>query len=279
MGNAMHIVTDMDRIKQVHAENAPREPMMAEEMYPDATIDAQGRAHAPHDGYSTDGVTSFNGGEYLPEDPEAGRHESVWRIALYDASKHDGCDTSLGAVFGMEGSPAQIKAVRAEARSQERDFDRKAGISLPEGRADARLMIVSCWPKRDFHTDMPDQFGRMDFILRDEDLRTVRYTGTKLLARIVRHFKGIPQDLPDIGRWIDLKASFTHYTSKKTGNVSVIMKRPSGVKRLTMLHERREYECEHMPDDSVRHATCAEIAAEREWRERVEAEEERRRAA
>ena len=264
---AMQIITDRARIMQVHADNAPREPMMAAEMYPDATIDAQGRAHAPHDGYSPDGVTAFNGGEYLPEDPEAGRRESVWRMALYDVAKHDGFDTDLGAVFMVEGSPAQIKAVRAEARDQERAFDQAAGLALPEGRGEARLMLVSCWEKKCFHTGMPDQYGRLDYVLRDSNLNPVRYTGTSALADVERHVHGYPTRVPDLGRWIDLTASFTHYTSKKTGKVSVIMKRPSRIKRLAKRDSEfhRSGGSVHMDADDVRHATCLEDAIQREW--------------
>ena len=279
--SAMKIITDEARIRQVFAENEPRAPRMAEEMYPDATIDAQGRAHAPHDGYSTDGVTIFNGGEFLPEDPEAGRCETTWSAVFYNAAKHEGCDPSLGAVFGLRGSPAQIRAARAEAREQEREFDKHAEIALPEGRMEARLMLVSCWPKKDYDTGILDEFGRMDFELRDANLRLVRYTGTKLPARIVMHHRGVPQDLPDIGRWIDLKASFTHWTSRRTGRTSVIMKRPADAKRLSMPGEGYGSEAApfHLPEDSVRHGTCAEVAAHREWVARMNAEDEERRVA
>ena len=261
MRNAIQIVTDADRIRRVHAESAPRSPLPADELHPDATIDAKGRAHAPHDGYSTDGETAYRGGEYLPDDPEAGRCGTVWRIALYDAAKHTGFDPHLGAVFVIEGTPAQIRAVREEAKAQEKAFDAEAGAAFPDGaRGDARLMLFSCWPKRDFETGAPDPYGRNDSVLRDANLRPVKYTG-KQLAIVSRRVNGGYYDYPDIGRWIEVTGSFKHWKSASTGNLSVIMKRPSKVGRIEAAPGGG---VRRMDDDSIGFASAVDIAADRE---------------
>jgi hypothetical protein len=112
----MILVTDIAAILAASEANAPRtvEEYIAAN-YPDATVDRNGRAHAPHDGYVC-AVTgnAYRAGEYLPIDGDTANPGS---------SRLHVMDTSTRKAHVLEGTRAQIKAARDVAKAQQVAFD------------------------------------------------------------------------------------------------------------------------------------------------------------
>lgn len=64
----MLIVTNLEAVNKAYEQKAPRPwNEVVLEVYPEATIDAKGRAHSPYDGYECQLTgRSFKAGEFLP---------------------------------------------------------------------------------------------------------------------------------------------------------------------------------------------------------------------
>jgi hypothetical protein len=87
--------------------------------FPEATIDRNGRPHAPHDGY-VDEVTGnvYRGGEYLPFEIDRDEVESKYAHSRPSLSVFDGITTHI-----FEGTKGQVKAGREAAKEVMREFD------------------------------------------------------------------------------------------------------------------------------------------------------------
>lgn len=116
----MLIVTDVNRVNEIFAAKTPR-PIrdIILEIYPDAVEDANGRFHAPHDGYVCP-ITEreFRGGEYLPmEEPEDG-----YRV-MGSARVYPTAVDLEGKVHNWDGTRCQNAAVWQELISQTRPHE------------------------------------------------------------------------------------------------------------------------------------------------------------
>jgi hypothetical protein len=113
----MYFATNIAAIQTAMEAKTPRAVVdVIREYYPDCTIDRNGRAHAPYDGYlcvHTDRL--FRGGEYLPfELTEETQGSKVYNLWVY-------CD---GEVYTIEGTKGQIKAGAEIAKDQTFEFDK-----------------------------------------------------------------------------------------------------------------------------------------------------------
>lgn len=116
----MFIVTDLNAVNNIFDSKAPRQiEDLILEIYPEATIDKNKRAHAPYDGYicSLTGKT-FRAGEYLPfNEPDdnyrvmGGEHKFPIAIDLN------------GQEHKWDGTRAQNLAVWSELITQTRAYD------------------------------------------------------------------------------------------------------------------------------------------------------------
>lgn len=117
----MYICTDRDAVDSIYAAKTPRPIMEAmRETYPDATMDADGRFHAPYDGYECPLTGElFRGGEYLPSNllPEVCFGDGSSNIYSAEAIYN-------GEVVEWNGSRGQIDAVREELKRQSDEVDR-----------------------------------------------------------------------------------------------------------------------------------------------------------
>lgn len=87
------------------------------ERFPEATIDRNGRPHAPHDGY-VDPITNnvYRGGEYLPFEPDEDSIPTGSRrptVSIFDGNK----------IVFFEGTRGQVNAGRNAAKEVMREFD------------------------------------------------------------------------------------------------------------------------------------------------------------
>ena len=223
----MYMVTNRDQINQIHQDNAPREvEAIVQEHCPGATVDRNGRAHAPYDGYSLDGIDAFRGGEYLPienNDPLATSLRNIesvrFGIFMYDVAKHRSGDRK-NAYFAMFGSRGQLQAVREEAKRQHNEFNETLELPFTDGkREDAELMLCQSFLQDD---GMPDEWGRIvkKQQYRDENLNIVYYKGKELVKA------NSPNGyVADIGRWASIRGTFSHWTAY-SGFSGCSMKRP-----------------------------------------------------
>lgn len=167
-------------------------------LYPGATIDAQGRAHAPCEGYTVDEV-AYHAGEYLPfpENAKDRGNSKVWVAASVSAEP---------VVF--EGARDVIGAIREEAKRQETSVDLQLGFVGEVGkRGTMELTLFSVFSE-------PGQYGWSHaHVFRTGSGERVLYKGGNILAKI--------------GQRISVKATVSAHHVGKDGRKSTIIKRPS----------------------------------------------------
>lgn len=144
----MLIITDRQAVDQAFASKTPR-PFreVVLEVYPDAVEDANGRFHAPHDGYECPfSGKLFRGGEYLPteevEDPFERALRAPGAVRNFPRGR-----TLDGQVFSWEGTRAQELAAWAELIKQTREHEAKTSCHVDEvgkmtNLADLELQFV-----------------------------------------------------------------------------------------------------------------------------------------
>lgn len=199
----MYLVTDIQAIQAAAASIAP--PVPASEallaLYPGATIDAQGRAHAPCEGYTVEGI-AYHAGEYLPLPENAtGRGiAKTWVVEAVDAEPVE-----------LSGPRDVLAAVREEAKRQERTADTARGFVGKVGeKVDLTLTLFSVF-------STPGEYGwRHAHVFRTDGGERVLYAGPALLAR-VRERVRVSAKVVD------------HYTGMD-GRRSTILRRPKVVK-------------------------------------------------
>lgn len=116
----MLIVTNLKAVNDVYQMKAPRpwkEAML--EVYPDATIDINGRAHAPYDGYECPMTgRNFKAGEFLPMTEPEDNYRVVGDMMMPKAIDEQ------GNIHTWDNcTRAQRVAVFAELISQTRAYD------------------------------------------------------------------------------------------------------------------------------------------------------------
>ena len=208
----MYIVTDIDAIAAAFDSAAPRSvEAIHREAYPDATIDAQGRAHAPHDGYETEDGQVFRGGEYLPDPLDAmdelAAMKQMMRGSYRPTLRVIVADTREELVF--EGTKGQVATAREVAKDQQEAFDATRTHVLADGERgiiEARVMMIF------------DNFGEYGTVythlMRDADLNPVVYKGGKKLAKR--------------GETVKVKATVKHW--QRDDRLATYIKRPAAVK-------------------------------------------------
>lgn len=116
----MLIVTDLEAVNNIFKSNAPR-PIkdLILEVYPEATIDKNHRAHAPYDGYicPLTGKT-FRAGEYLPFDEPSDNYRITGEARNFPKA----IDLN-GNEHKWDGTRAQNLAVWAELFAQTKSHD------------------------------------------------------------------------------------------------------------------------------------------------------------
>lgn len=168
----MFIFTNRSAVDAVYNNKAPRDVSdIMREAYPDATIDCEGRFHAPCDGYQcrlTDKV--FRGGEYLPMSDEC-MQDASWRSV-------QARDAITGEVVTWEGTAGQIAAVRTELREQTNAYDKALSDYIaPVGeKVTIRVTIEAVF-------DYQSVYGTVfRHLMKDERGNVIVYKGGKLLA-------------------------------------------------------------------------------------------------
>lgn len=115
----MYTITDITAIEVAINDKAPRPwKEVILEVYPEATIDCNGRAHAPYDGYECT-ITGrlFSAGEYLPmSEPEFGterKTDNTFRAKMIDGTIYERSDLTRSQMF----------SAYAIAAEQSREYD------------------------------------------------------------------------------------------------------------------------------------------------------------
>ena len=188
-----------------HLAAAPRAPKLSVDIYKDATIDAEGRAHAPFDGYEHEGII-YRGGEYLPE-PDR------------DEPCAPGFDREMivmtpGPVFQtLYGTRTQHKAIRAAAK--EAAFEHDSGFVGEIGkRQDFELVLVSAF----YDHEASIYGGAWMLYFRDDSGDDVRMKTTSEL------------DIKTGDRVVLKATTKNHYTSKAGANMT-FLQRPKLLKK------------------------------------------------
>lgn len=171
----MFVITNAAEIEAAFEGAAPRrvEDIILE-IYPDATIDCQGRAHAPCDGYTV-GDRAFRAGEYLPL-PENEFVGGYGCEAIYD---------QLGEEIYFIGTRGQRKAANEVAKAQQAKFDAEvaAHVGTEGKREDFNLKVYSVFKE-------PGAYGvEFTINMRDENFNPVVYKGTSDLGQVGQHLK------------------------------------------------------------------------------------------
>lgn len=197
----MYHITDLNAITDAMESAAPR-PVeeVLREQYPEATVDYQGRAHAPYEGYEDPQTgTVYHAGQYLPFEPgdavSTREGRGVW-------VEHK------GDVYVLDGTRKQTEAGRLEARNQQTATDRVNGFGGTEGKREVFTLTVY-----DLYAN-PGYYGvQLNHVLRDNDGRKYLYKGTKLLA--------------EVGETVTVKATVKVHHTSKDGRRSTILQRPA----------------------------------------------------
>lgn len=118
----MLIVTNITAVDAAFKSATPRPIIdVIRDIYPDATIDRDGRAHAPHDGYECP-ITGnvYRGGEYLPFE-----HDDNERQIYTGPNKRlpEAIDPSTGQRHSWDGTRGQNRAAWSELVAQSRAYD------------------------------------------------------------------------------------------------------------------------------------------------------------
>lgn len=118
----MLIVTNVAKVNEIFEAKTPR-PIrdIMLEIYPEAVEDANGRFHAPHDGYVCP-ITEreFRGGEYLPTEEPDDSYRVMGSARVYPTA----VDLE-GKVHNWDGTRGQNVAVWQELISQSRAHEAK----------------------------------------------------------------------------------------------------------------------------------------------------------
>lgn len=195
----MYLVTDIAALQAAAASIAP--PVPASEallaLYPGATIDANGRAHAPCEGYTVEDV-AYHAGEFLPM-PENAFERGRAQIWVATAVGTEPC------IFA--GARDVVDVVREEAKRQEVAADTVRGFVGEVGkRSDFTLTLFSVFSQ-------PGQYGwEHAHMFRTDNGERVMYCGSVLLAKI--------------GERVCIKATVRQHYAAKDGRRSTILNRP-----------------------------------------------------
>ena len=116
----MFIVTDLNAVNNAYASKAPRPwKEVVLEVYPNATIDVNGRAHAPYDGYECSLTgRAFKAGEFLP----MSEPDDNYRVTCGERKFPTAVDLE-GNEHKWDGTRAQNLAVWSELITQARAYD------------------------------------------------------------------------------------------------------------------------------------------------------------
>ena len=206
----MYFATELAPIVAAMEANAPR-PIeeVLREYYPDCTIDNNGRAHAPYDGYECEFTGKlFRAGEYLPfeiSDPmenimRGGRAVRTDIVVMVD-----------GVVHYIEGTKAQRRAGAEVAKEQAAAFDREAShVGEIKGRQVFELTLLMVFDNMGFYGTVYTHY------LRDVCGNSVVYKGTKLLDA-------------KVGEIVKIKATVKSHWTSADGRKATYINRPAAV--------------------------------------------------
>jgi hypothetical protein len=145
----MFTVTDTARIENIIASKAPRPWRdVILEVYPEATIDRNGRAHAPYDGYECPLTgKNFAAGEYLP----MSEPEDTYRVISGAEVNHPTAMDLNGVVHTWADlTRAQRMAVFAELIEQSKAYDALnsdfVGIVGAKVDVDVTVQVLKAYP-------------------------------------------------------------------------------------------------------------------------------------
>lgn len=176
----MLIVTDRTAVDAAFEAAAPR-PLreLVLEVYPDAVEDANGRFHAPHDGYECPITGSiYRGGEYLPTDEVDDPFERAMR-APGSAHRSPEARTLAGEVVRWSGTRAQELAAWGVLIAQTRAVEAATSRHVGEVGKMTELRDLTV----QFIKGFPGFYGtKWLHVMKDPSGNVVVYMGTKRLA-------------------------------------------------------------------------------------------------
>lgn len=227
-------VTDLAAVRRIHAEHAPRTVTMREVFagkYPELVWDADGRPHAPHDGYICPWTERVHrGGEFVSLDDPADR--MLWdqengkcsrnRAGYRTISATDGAE-----LFEVDCSQAQYEATRDECLRQVNAAaaERSQYVGAAGERIDLELSCSRVWVDMDAFNGV----ACVTFTLNDSAGNVFCYKKTCRLDR-----SGTPEMPVNVGDQVKCRATVkAHYTSKYGVKTTVIQRpkftHPEGV--------------------------------------------------
>lgn len=172
----MFTVTDVAKIEAIIAAKAPRPWRdVILEIYPEATIDRNGRAHAPYDGYECPLTgRSFAAGEYLP----MSEPEDDYRVMAHTTTWPKAKDTDGNVHEWANLTRAQRMAVYAELLEQSKAYDAVksdfVGSVGAKVNVEATVQVIK---------DYYGSFGTTFFhVLKDTNGNVMFYKGSKKLG-------------------------------------------------------------------------------------------------
>lgn len=172
----MYTVTDTTAVEAIIAKKAPRPwKEIVLEVYPDATIDRNGRAHSPYAGYECP-ITGnvFGPGEYLP----MSEPEDDYRVMPTTTYSPKAVDVN-GVVHEWSNlTKSQRMAVYAELLTQSKAYDASksdfVGVVGQKVTIDVVVQMVKSYY---------GSFGLTYFhVMKDSNGSVIFYKGAKLIA-------------------------------------------------------------------------------------------------
>lgn len=192
--------------------------------YPDATIDANGMAHAPYDGYVYKGEV-YNGGEFLPS-----HGENVGLSALKNTGSYPMKFYVDGEIHTLNVNKKERAIAKEIAKQQANDFDRNVASHVGEhgARGDFELTLVNVFADMDNEIYGP----KFTMMFRDNCGNSVVYKGTAFYNVIKHDYNNVEYN-PKVkkGETVQVKATAKHWTSYD-GRKATYISRPKiiGVK-------------------------------------------------
>ena len=207
----MLFCTDVQEVAKAAEAKAPR-PIeeVWQEVFPGCTVDRNGRAHSPHDGYECPHTGQlYRAGEYLPEpDCESFRTGREVRPLMFV--------TPDWQVHAIEGTRAQRRAAIDAANAQALVFDRDEAAHVGEEKQRVELELTLMAVFHSFGT-----YGNTyTHYFRDAEWNQVVWKGSKLIIDVAG---GTMKP----GQTINAKVTVSSHWTSGDGKKRTYVKRPS----------------------------------------------------
>jgi hypothetical protein len=216
--------TDRAKVDELFSAAAPR-PIreVILEVYPDAVEDANGRFHAPYDGYECP-ITGqqFRGGEFLPMDEVEDPMERAMRAPGSTRRLPEARVLATGEVVRWSGTRAQNAAAWAELIRQTREHD--AGISRHVGEVGQMVELRDLVLQ--FVKGFDGYYGTTFIhVLKDPSGNVIVYKGSK---RLTTGPSKVLDRVAEKGQRVSIRAKVKAH-GERDGVAQTVVERPKAI--------------------------------------------------